>query len=79
MSYKTILVSLNEIDQLGKLLEASLASALSDSAHIIGLYVIPGPTMYPAMAPYTMPEIFDEVTRYFEEHSPRIEKRLRRP
>ena len=28
--------------------------------------------MYPAMGPYAAPEVFDEVTRHFEEHSPRV-------
>jgi nucleotide-binding universal stress UspA family protein len=72
MSYRTILVSLNEIDRLDKLLETAARLGAADDAHIIGLYVIPGPTFYPAVGPYTAPEVFDGLTRHFEEHSPRV-------
>jgi nucleotide-binding universal stress UspA family protein len=69
MGYKTILVSLNEIGQLTNLLEFSAGVATEYDAHIIGLYVIPGPAIYPAVGPYTVPELIDVFTKYFDEQS----------
>jgi nucleotide-binding universal stress UspA family protein len=76
MTYKTILVSLNDIDRLDKLLETSARLAVEDGAHIIGLYVVPGPMLYPTVGPYSSPEIFDGNTRYFEEHSPQAREKF---
>jgi nucleotide-binding universal stress UspA family protein len=67
MTYKTILVSLNEIDRLDVLLELTTALAREHDAHVLGLYVIPAPAIYPAAGSYGIPEIFDSFTRYFEE------------
>jgi nucleotide-binding universal stress UspA family protein len=69
MTYKTILVALNEIDRLAAVLEFSAGLAAEHNAHIIGLYVIPGPAVYPAVGPYAVPEIIDIFTKYFEEQS----------
>jgi len=59
MNYKTILVSLNEIDRLDPLLEVVAELASMEDAHVIGLYVIPAPAVFPAVGPYALPEIFD--------------------
>jgi nucleotide-binding universal stress UspA family protein len=68
-AYKTILVSLNEIERLDALLDGAGAIAAAQKAHFLGLYVIPAPTVYPAVGPYVVPEVFDGLTRYFEEQS----------
>jgi nucleotide-binding universal stress UspA family protein len=68
-AYRTILVSLNEIDRLETVLDGAGAIAAAGKAHLIGLYVIPAPTVYPAVGPYVVPEVFDGLTRYFEEQS----------
>jgi nucleotide-binding universal stress UspA family protein len=68
-AYKTILVSLNEIERLDTLLDGAGAIAAAQKAHLLGLYVIPAPTVYPAVGPYVVPEVFDGLTRYFEEQS----------
>lgn len=68
-AYRTILVSLNEIERLDALLDGTTAIAKTQGAHLLGLYVIPAPTVYPAVGPYVVPEIFDGLTRYFEEQS----------
>jgi nucleotide-binding universal stress UspA family protein len=67
MTYKTILISLNEIDRLDVLLELTAGLAGEHDSHVLGLYVIPAPAIYPATASYGMPEIFDSFSRYFEE------------
>jgi nucleotide-binding universal stress UspA family protein len=70
MCYKTILVSLNEIDRLDPLLEVVTGLAAGEDAHVIGLYVIPAPAVFPATGPYALPEVFDSFSKYFEEQRP---------
>jgi nucleotide-binding universal stress UspA family protein len=67
MNYKTVLLSLNEIDRLETLLEVTATLANEHDAHVVGLYVIPAPAVYPAVGSYAIPEIFDSFTKYFEE------------
>src|SRR5688572_9405820 len=67
MAYKTLLVSLNEIERLDAVLKTAAALAVRQQSHVIGLYVIPAPAVYPAVGPYVVPEVFDGLTRYFEE------------
>jgi nucleotide-binding universal stress UspA family protein len=67
MAYKTLLVSLNEIERLDAVLKMAAALAVQQQSHVIGLYVIPAPAVYPAVGPYVVPEVFDGLTRYFEE------------
>jgi nucleotide-binding universal stress UspA family protein len=69
MTYKTLLVSLNEIERLDAVLGLTASLAADQRAHVIGLYVIPAPAVYPAVGPYVVPEVFDGLTRYFEEQS----------
>jgi nucleotide-binding universal stress UspA family protein len=69
MSYKTVLVSLNEIERIDAVLKAACSLAAEQQAHVIGLYVIPAPAVYPAVGPYVVPEVFDGLTRFFEEQS----------
>jgi nucleotide-binding universal stress UspA family protein len=69
MSYKTLLVSLNEIERLDAVLSITAALAGTQKSHVVGLYVIPAPAVYPAVGPYVVPEVFDGLTRYFEEQS----------
>src|SRR5688572_29038140 len=69
MTYKTLLVSLNEIESLDAVLGRAASLAAVQQAHVIGLYVIPAPAVYPAVGPYVIPEVFDGLTRYFEEQS----------
>jgi nucleotide-binding universal stress UspA family protein len=68
-AYRTILVSMNEIERLEPLLDGAGAIAAAHKSHLLGLYVIPAPTVYPAVGPYVVPEVFDGLTRYFEEQS----------
>jgi nucleotide-binding universal stress UspA family protein len=67
MAYKTLLVSLNEIERLDAVLKMAAALAGQQQSHVIGLYVIPAPAVYPAVGPYVVPEVFDGLTRYFED------------
>jgi nucleotide-binding universal stress UspA family protein len=69
MTYKTLLVSLNEIERLDGVLQVAASLADEQKSHVVGLYVIPAPAVYPAVGPYVVPEVFDGLTRYFEEQS----------
>jgi nucleotide-binding universal stress UspA family protein len=76
MNLKIILASLNGLDRLTRLLESSTRLAVQYDAHVIGLYVIPGPTMYPGTGPYAAPQVFDATSRYFEESLPGVKERF---
>ncbi|HEY7749652.1 MAG TPA: universal stress protein [Aestuariivirgaceae bacterium] len=76
MSYKTILVSLNEIDRLDTLVELTAKLALKYDAHVLGLYVIPAAAVYPAVGPYVAPEIFDSFTKFFEDQSKKVKQKF---
>jgi nucleotide-binding universal stress UspA family protein len=76
MSFKTILVSLNEIDRLESVLATTATLALEHDAHVIGLYVIPAPAVYPAVGSYAIPEVFDSFTKYFEEQATGAKEKL---
>ena len=49
MTYKTIMVSLNEIGRLPQLIEAAAFLGQTFKAHISGLYVIPAVQVYPSV------------------------------
>src|SRR4026207_2328978 len=76
MNYKTILASLNEIDRLDPLLEVVAELASMEDAHVIGLYVIPAPAVFPAVGPYALPEIFDSWTKHFEDQRPLVKAKF---
>jgi nucleotide-binding universal stress UspA family protein len=69
MSYRTLLISLNEIERLDAIIGIAASLAGAQKSHVLGLYVIPAPAVYPAVGPYVVPEVFDGLTRYFEEQS----------
>jgi nucleotide-binding universal stress UspA family protein len=72
MGYKTIAVSLNEVERAQVLLEICVELASQYDAHIIGVYIVPAPAVYPAVGPYSAPEVIDILTQYFEEHSANV-------
>lgn len=47
MSVKSILLNLNDLDNIGPMLETGCALAARHEAHLIGLYVIPSIVVYP--------------------------------
>jgi nucleotide-binding universal stress UspA family protein len=69
MTYKSIFVSLNELEAMATLLEVGVDVAGRFDAHLTGLYVVPGPALYPAVGPYAVPEVNDIGTQYFEERA----------
>jgi nucleotide-binding universal stress UspA family protein len=65
MSYKTILVSLNSIEQQKPLLQVCGVIAKQSDAHIIGLYVIPAGRIYSDYG-MAMPIVISDYHDHFE-------------
>jgi len=74
MTYKTIVVSLNNVSRSDALLAASMAIAAKHDAHLIGLYVIPAVRVYPEMSMHAAPAVMDAYKVFFEEHAAASEK-----
>ena len=77
MTYRTILLSLNEVARLPQLLEAAVAVAQSQASksapvHISGLYVIPAAQIYPSIGFEAIPQTFDGTQAFFREHQKKI-------
>jgi nucleotide-binding universal stress UspA family protein len=65
MAYKTILLSLNEINRIGEVTAAAAYLASTFSAHITGLYVIPAIQIYPGAGYAAAPDIYDANRKFF--------------
>ena len=72
MSFKTILVALNDVSRAETLIPAAVQLADKDEAHLIGLYVIPAPRVYAAMSAHTAPVVLDEAKKFFEEREEKM-------
>jgi nucleotide-binding universal stress UspA family protein len=70
MAYKTILVCLNEIARVPQLIAMARQLGMKFNAHISGLYVVPGVTIYPAAGYAVGPDIFDGTQKYFQAQLP---------
>lgn len=67
MTYKTILVSLNEVSQLRSVLGTAASIARKDGAHVIGLYVIPAVELLVGSEIQVLPVENDELQIYFKQ------------
>lgn len=74
MSYKTILVSLNDISRSETLLALAAGMAAKHEAHLIGLYVVPAPRIYPAVSAHVTPIVLNETKTFFEEKADQSRK-----
>lgn len=72
MSYKTILVSLNEVGRLHELVNAALTLARETSAHVSGLYVVPAVQVYPSVGFEAAPQVFEGNRTYFKDNAQRV-------
>lgn len=63
MSYRTILMSLNEVERAQELLNFAIPIAQKNNAHLIGLHVIPALDIPPTVMALDIPE------RVIEEHN----------
>lgn len=74
MSYKTVLVSLNEIGRIPELVAAATALARQAEAHVSGIYVVPAVQVYPSVGFEAAPQVFEGNRSYFKENAPRVKQ-----
>ena len=72
MTYKTIMVCLNEVDRIDGLLDVAIEVAEHQGAHILGMYVIPAVQIYPSVAIDLSPQIFEAYRSFFKRHAHRV-------
>ena len=72
MSYKTILVSLNEVGRLSELVAAAVTLARETGAHVSGLYVVPAVQVYPSVGFEAAPQVFEGNRSFFKENGARV-------
>jgi nucleotide-binding universal stress UspA family protein len=72
MSYKTILVSLNEIGRLPQVTAVAAMLGRSLAAHVSGLYVIPAVQVYPSVGFEAAPQVFEGNRSYFKDNAAKV-------
>jgi nucleotide-binding universal stress UspA family protein len=71
-SLRSILVSLNDIQQLPNILASTRYLAGRFSAQVKGLYVIPAAQVYPMMGYDAVPVAYDGNQTFFQKHLPKV-------
>jgi nucleotide-binding universal stress UspA family protein len=66
MSYRTILVCLDEVNRVGALVGAASRIAALTDAHVRGLYVIPAAQIYPSTGFEAVPQVFEGHRTFFQ-------------
>jgi nucleotide-binding universal stress UspA family protein len=74
MSYKTILVSLNEVGRLSELVAAAVTLGRETGAHVSGLYVVPAVQVYPSVGFEAAPQVFEGNRSFFKDNGPRVKQ-----
>ena len=74
MSYRTILVSLNEVGRLAELATAAASLGRETGAHVSGLYVIPAVQVYPSVGFAAAPQVFEGNRSFFKDNSQRVKQ-----
>ncbi|HUR43973.1 MAG TPA: universal stress protein [Aestuariivirga sp.] len=72
MSYKTILVSLNETGRLSQVIAAAGLLGRELKAHVSGLYVVPAVQVYPSVGFEAAPQVFEGNRTYFKDNAGRV-------
>jgi nucleotide-binding universal stress UspA family protein len=78
MSYRTILVCLDEINRIAPLAAAAGRIAALSSAHIRGLYVIPAAQIYPSTGFEAVPQVFEGHRTYFQNNKEAVREAFER-
>ncbi len=73
MSYKTILVSLNETARLPQVVAAAGVLGRVLKAHVSGLYVIPAVQVYPSVGFEAAPQVFEGNRSFFKENATKVQ------
>lgn len=74
MSYRTIMVSLNEVGRVKELVAAAVALSRATGAHLSGLYVIPSVQVYPSVGFEAAPQVFEGNRSFFRDNAERVKK-----
>lgn len=74
MSYRTILVSLNEIGRLPETVAAAVRLARDTGAHVSGLYVVPAVQVYPSVGFEAAPQVFEGNRSFFRDNAQRVKQ-----
>jgi nucleotide-binding universal stress UspA family protein len=72
MSYKTILICLNEVGRLAELTAAAISLAQDTRAHVSGLYVVPAVQVYPSVGFEAAPQVFEGNRSFFKDNVQRV-------
>lgn len=72
MSYKTVLVALNEINRLDALNGAAARIAKIDGAFVRALYTIPAAQIYPSTGFEAVPQMFEGHQTFFKNNQPKV-------
>ena len=72
MSYKTVLVALNEINRLDALIAAAVRIASLDGAFVRGLYTIPAAQIYPSTGFEAVPQMFEGHQTFFKNNLAKV-------
>lgn len=72
MSYKTVLVSLNEVGREPQLVAAAAQLGRLLGAHVTGLYVIPAVQVYPSVGFEAAPQVFEGNRTFFKDNAQRV-------
>ncbi len=76
MGISTILVSLNETDQIDVLLKVTAGLASKHDAHVIGLYAIPAVYVRPVIYTYVTADIIDTGSSFFDRRAEIAEQKF---
>ena len=74
MSYKTILISLNEVGRVAEVVAAAVSLARQTGAHVSGLYVIPAVQVYPSVGFEAAPQVFEGNRSFFKDNAGRVKQ-----
>jgi nucleotide-binding universal stress UspA family protein len=74
MLYKTILLSLNDVARAGAMIDAAIAVADSQDAHVIGCYIIPAVVIYPEIGFSGVGGVYDGNQIYFKQHLDEVKR-----
>jgi nucleotide-binding universal stress UspA family protein len=72
MSYKTVLVALNEINRLDALNASAVKIAKIDGAFVRGLYTIPAAQIYPSTGFEAVPQMFEGHQTFFKNNLAKV-------
>ncbi|MFZ5677563.1 MAG: universal stress protein [Pseudomonadota bacterium] len=72
MSYRTILVNLNETANIEAILASAAGLATEFEAQLTGLYVIPAVRIYPSAVYEPIPDMFEAHREYFDRREAKI-------